>query len=89
MHLFLVDDSIEHEKGKGVDKYVVEKVTRIEHRNVLLSKFFLRHSGIRIQSESYKIGTCEINIFICLALMIKYISWSIDMLDYLFVIRGN
>ena len=49
MYSFLVDDSSEHKKAKGLSK------------NVLLNKKCLRHSMNRIQSKDLRIGTYEIN----------------------------
>ena len=44
---------------------------------------------IRIQYKDYRIGTYEINKFPCLVLMTKYIFKTMDMIDYLLVIRVN
>ena len=57
MYSFLVDDSSEHKKGKGVNKNVVKKITQHEYKDVLLNKKYLRHSMNRIQSKDHRIRT--------------------------------
>ena len=46
-----------------------------------LNKKCMKHSMNRIQSKDYRIGTYEINRFFCLALMIKYTSKTMDVMD--------
>ena len=48
MYLFLVDDNSEHKKAKGVKRNIVEKITRKEHKDALLSNNFMRDSMNRI-----------------------------------------
>ena len=50
MYLFLVDDSSEHRKAKGINKNVVETISHNEYKNVLLNKKCLRHAMNRSQS---------------------------------------
>ena len=57
---FLVDDSSDHKKAKGVNKYVVEKLTHWDIK-VLLTKKCLRYSMNRVQSENDNVGFYEIN----------------------------
>ena len=61
MYSFLVDDSREHKKVKGVNKNVVETINHSEYRDVLLNKKCLRHSINGVQSKDYIIGICEVN----------------------------
>ena len=61
MYSFLVDDSSEHKKAKGVNKNVVAIISHSEYKDVLLNKKCLRHSMNRIQSKDHRIGTYEIN----------------------------
>ena len=80
---FLVDNN-EHKKAKVVNKNVVATISHSEYRDILLNKKCLRHSMNRIQSKDHKIGTYEINKisrFLCLALMIKYTSKTMDTMD--------
>ena len=57
---FLVDDSSDHKKVKGVNKYAVEKLTHCDIK-VLLTKKCLRYSMNRVQSENDNVGFYEIN----------------------------
>ena len=52
-----------------------------EYKDVFLNKKCLRHSMNRIQSKDHKIGTYEIKKFLYHALMIKYTSKTLDMVD--------
>ena len=61
MYSFLVHDSSEHKKAKGVNKNVVVTISHSECKDVLLNHKCLRHSMTRIQSKNYKIGTHEMN----------------------------
>ena len=48
IYLFLVDDSSEHKKSKGVNKNVVAPISHNECKDVLLNHICLRHSINRI-----------------------------------------
>ena len=61
MYSFLVDDSSEHEKAKGMNKNIVETIGQSEYKNVLLNKKFLTHSMNRSQSKYNRIRSYEIN----------------------------
>ena len=61
--------------AKGVNKNVVATVSHNECKDVLLNKKCLTHSMNRIQSNSHRIGTYEINK------MIKYTSKTMDMMN--------
>ena len=61
MYSFLVDDSSEHKKAKGINKNFVEKLTYNEYEDVLFNKKSLRHLMNVMQSENHRIGTYEIN----------------------------
>ena len=67
MYSFLVDDSNEHKKTKGMNKNVVATISHNEYKDVLLNNKCLRHSMNRIQSKDHRIGTYEIN---------KIFNWS-------------
>ena len=57
---FLVDDSSEHKKAKGVNKNVVATKSHGEYQDLLLNKKCLRHSMNRIRSKDHKIRAYEI-----------------------------
>ena len=57
MYSFLVDDSSEHKKAKGVNKTVVATISHGEYKDILLNNECLRHSMNRIQNKNHKIGT--------------------------------
>ena len=79
---YLVDDNSEHKKVKGVNKNVHATVSHNEYNDALFNKKHLRHSVNRIQSIDDGVGTYEINkISFCLALMIKYTSKAMDVMD--------
>ena len=61
MYSFLVDDSSEHEKTKGVNKNLVVTIGHNEYKYVLLNQKCLRHSMNRIQIKNHRIRTYEIN----------------------------
>ena len=86
---YLVNDNSEYKKAKGVNRNVVAAITHNENKDVLLNKKRFRHSMNRIPSKDHKIGTYEIKKFLRLALMIKYTSKTIDVMDQLLVIRVN
>ena len=60
MYSFLVDDSSEHKKEKGVNKEVFATISHSEYKDVLLNKKFLMNiinrikTMYRIESKSYK-----------------------------------
>ena len=58
---YLVDDSSEHEKAKGVNKNVVATIIYNAYKDVLLNFWSLRRSMNRIQRKDHKIGTYGIN----------------------------
>ena len=51
MYSFLVEDSSEHKKAKGVNRNVVATISHNEYKDVLLNKKCLRYSINRIQSK--------------------------------------
>ena len=61
MYSFLVDDSSERKKAKGLNNNVVATISHSEYKDVLLNNKCLRHSMSRIQNKNHKIGTYEIN----------------------------
>ena len=60
MYSFLVNDSSEHKKAKGVNKNVAATVRHDQYKDVLLNDKCLRYSMNRIQSKNHRIGTYEI-----------------------------
>ena len=61
MYSFLVDDSSDHRKAKGVKKNVVAKISHNECKYVLLNNKCLKQSMNRIQSKNHRIETYEFN----------------------------
>ena len=57
----MVDGSSDHQKAKGVNRNIVEKITGNEYKNVLLNNKCLRHSMNRIKSNDHRIRTYEIS----------------------------
>ena len=57
MYSFLIDDSSEHEKTKGVNRNVVPTVSHTEYKDVSLNNKCLRRSMNRIQCKDCRIGT--------------------------------
>ena len=53
MYSFLVDDSSEHKKAKGVNKNIVATIGHNDYKDVLLNKECLRHLKNRIQSKQW------------------------------------
>ena len=53
MYSFLVDDSSEHKKAKGVNKNIVATISHNDYKDVLLNKECLRHLKNRIQSKQW------------------------------------
>ena len=70
MYPFLVDNSSEHIKVKGLNKNVLATITHNKYKNILLNKKRLRYLMDNIQSKNYRIGTYEINI--------TFLSWFDD-----------
>ena len=60
MYSFLVVDSSEHKKAKGMNENVVATIRHNEYKDILLNKKYLRHLMNRIQIKDHKIGTSEI-----------------------------
>ena len=75
MYYFLVDDSSEHKKAKGLNKNVVSTTSHNEYRDVLLNKNRNR------MEQDHRTETYEINKFFSSCLMIKYTSKTMDMMD--------
>ena len=82
MYSFLVGDSSEYKKAKGVNKNVAKTIIHNEYNDVLLSNKCFRYLMKRIWSKDHKTGTHE-NQHV---LMIKYISRTMNMMDWLLVI---
>ena len=61
IYSFLVDNSSEDKKEKGVNKNFAEKITHNEQKHILLNNKCLKHSMNRIQSKDHRIGTYETN----------------------------
>ena len=61
MYLFLINDSSEHKKAKGVNKNVVATISHNEYKDVLLYNKCVRHSKNTIQSKNHRIGNYKIN----------------------------
>ena len=59
MYSFLVYDSSEHTKARGVNKNVVATISHTEYKDVFTNKKCLRHSMNRIRNKDHRIGTCE------------------------------
>ena len=81
VYSYLVDDNSKHKTARSVNRNVVATISHNEYKDVLLNKKCLRHSVSRIQSKDHKTGTYEIARFLCLALMMKYISKTMDVMD--------
>ena len=60
-----------------MNRNVVATISHNKYKDVLLNNKW--HSMNRIQSKTHRIGTYEINNFIFLVLMTKYISIKMDM----------
>ena len=60
MYSFLVVDSSEHKKAKGMNENVVATIRHNEYKDILLNKKYLRHLMNRIQIKDHKIRTSEI-----------------------------
>ena len=81
MYLYLVDDYSDHKKAKGVNKNIVATIIHNEYKDVLFNKKCLRHSMNRIQSKIIEKELVKLTRFLCLALMIKYTSKTMDLMD--------
>ena len=58
---FLIYDSSEHKKAKGINKNVVATISHVQYKYFLLNNECLRRSMNRIQSKNHRIETYEIN----------------------------
>ena len=56
-----MSNSTEFKEAKGVNKYVVAKISDNKYKDVLLNKRCLTHSMNRTKSQNHRIGTNEIN----------------------------
>ena len=74
---FLVDDSSQHKKAKGVNKNVAAIISHNKHKDVLLNKKCLTYLMNRIQSKDHRIGIYEIN------------KTSLSCFDYKIYIQNN
>ena len=70
---FLVDDSNEHKKAKGVGKNIVAAKSHNKHKNVLLNNKCLKHLMNRTQTR-VKQDPIKSTKFLHNTLLIKYIS---------------
>ena len=57
----MVDGNSDHQKAKGVNRNVVEKITGNEYKNVLRNNKCLIHSMNIIKSKDHRIRNYEIN----------------------------
>ena len=60
MYSLIVTGSEEIKKAKGVDLNIVKNIRHKEYVDVLLNKYFIRHTMKRIQSKLHKIGTYDV-----------------------------
>ena len=86
INFFLVDDCSKHKKAKRMTENVVAITSHNKYKDVLLNHKYLRHSMNKIQTKNHRIGIYKLTKFLYLALMIKK---TMDMTDWLFVIRAN
>ena len=82
MYSYFVDNNSEHKNTKGENKNVVGTISHNEYKDVSLNKECLIHSMNGIQSRK----TIEEKLitstrFLFLALMIKYISKTMSVID--------
>ena len=75
MYSFLVDDSSEHNKAKGINKNVVATIIHNDYKDIFLNSKCLIHSMNGIQSNNHRIGTYEINRI--------FLSWFDDKIHIL------
>ena len=61
MYSILVSSSSEYKNRKTANKNVAAKVSHNEYKDVLLNKNCLTYSMNKIQSQSNRLGTYEIN----------------------------
>ena len=78
MYSYLVNDNSEYRRAKGMNKNVVATISHNKSKDVLLNQKCLRRTTNRIQSKDLMKSTR----FLCLALMIKYLSKTMDVMDY-------
>ena len=69
--MFLVGESSELKKAKGINKNVVVAMSHNIYKDNFLNNKCLRHSKNWIQSKNHRIGAYEINKIFYHALMIK------------------
>ena len=60
MYSFLIDESTEHKKAKGVNNNVVAAISHNEYKDVLSNNKCMRHSMSRIKSKNHRIRTYKI-----------------------------
>ena len=70
-------------------KNVVLTVRHSECKDVLLNKKYLRHLMNGIKNEDHKDRFIKSTRFLCIALMIKYTSKTMDVMGLSLVIRVN
>ena len=81
MYSYLVDDNSEHKRAKGMNRNVVETISHNQYKGLLLNNKRLRHSMNRIQIKDHKIELMKSTRFLCLALVIKYTSRTMNVMD--------
>ena len=81
IYQFLVASNSELKKAKDVNKNDVATITHNKYKHVFLNKKCLRNSKNRIQGKDHKTILFKSIIFHSLALMTKYISKTMDMMD--------
>ena len=61
MYSFLVDDSNEHKKAKGVNTRFVAPISHGEYKDILWTNECLIHSMNRIPSKNHRVEPYKIN----------------------------
>ena len=81
MYSYLVDDNSEHEKSKYVFKNIVATKRHNEYKDVLLKKnvWDIQRIGFKVKIIIWEL--IKSTRFLCLALMIKYASKTMDVTD--------
>ena len=77
----MVDESSVNKKAKGVNRSNVATISHNEYKDILLNNKCLRHLMNRVQSKNHRKGTYKIKNVLYPALMIKYIFYTMDMMD--------
>ena len=75
-----------------MNKIVIAPISHNEYEDVQLNEKCLRHSINRSEGKDHNSGTYQLiklTIFLCFALMTKYINKTMGMVDYVLVIRDN